>query len=401
MSHLPQRKEKNCLNCGTHVMGHYCHNCGQENIEPKESIWHLVSHLFEDLTHFDGKFFTSLKDLILKPGFLSKEYMLGRRASYLNPIRMYLFTSAIFFLIFFSLYSIDDKSFRIGDVNGKTLTEIEKMNLSQFAEFTMKLNSGKQMGKEDFKAMIDTMDATTFALLSKKIKDNTIFSRQQVKESVDTMDSAKVGAFTKKVTKGLPMSREEFKSTFNNFTIAPGNYRSKKEYDSVLKTGVKKHNWFERQLVYKNIELKEKYGSDAKLIISALLNKFMHLIPQMLFVLLPLFALILKLVYIRRKQFYYVDHVIFTLHLYIFIFLMMLLTFGLGKLKSLLHWNWLSFVSVIFVLSIFFYFYKALRNFYKQRRAKTIFKYFILLIMFFFTTGLTFAIFFFFSMVSL
>ena len=153
--------------------------------------------------------------------------------------------------------------------------------------------------------------------------------------------------------------------------------------------------------MYKNIELKEKYGSDAKLIISALLNKFMHLIPQMLFVLLPLFALILKLVYIRRKQFYYVDHVIFTLHLYIFIFLMMLLTFGLGKLKNLLHWNWLSFVSVIFVLSIFFYFYKALRNFYKQRRAKTIFKYFILLIMFFFTTGLTFAIFFFFSMVSL
>ena len=149
-------------------MGHYCHNCGQENIEPKESIWHLVSHLFEDLTHFDGKFFTSLKDLILKPGFLSKEYMLGRRASYLNPIRMYLFTSAIFFLIFFSLYSIDDKSFRIGDVNGKTLTEIEKMDLSQFAEFTMKLNSGKHMGKEDFKSMIDTMDATTFALLSKK-----------------------------------------------------------------------------------------------------------------------------------------------------------------------------------------------------------------------------------------
>ncbi len=67
------------------VIGNFCHNCGQENIEPKETVWHLISHFFRDVTHFDGKFFTSLKDLILKPGFLSKEYMVGRRANYLNP----------------------------------------------------------------------------------------------------------------------------------------------------------------------------------------------------------------------------------------------------------------------------------------------------------------------------
>ena len=102
----------------------------------------------------------------------------------------------------------------------------------------------------------------------------------------------------------------------------------------------------------------------------------MHSLPQMLFVLLPLFAFILKLIYIRRKQFYYVDHIIFTIHLYVFIFLVMLVTFGISKMRSLLHWDWLSFLSAIFVLSIFFYFYKALRNFYKQRRAKTILKVF-------------------------
>ena len=37
MSHLPERKEKDCLNCGTTVFGKYCHVCGQENLEPKES----------------------------------------------------------------------------------------------------------------------------------------------------------------------------------------------------------------------------------------------------------------------------------------------------------------------------------------------------------------------------
>ncbi|MEO6723037.1 MAG: DUF3667 domain-containing protein, partial [Ferruginibacter sp.] len=102
MNHLKERSEKDCLNCNARLHGTYCHICGQENIEPKESFWHLVAHFFYDITHFDGKFFSTLKYLIWRPGFLPAEYARGRRASYLNPIRMYVFTSAFFFLIFFS-----------------------------------------------------------------------------------------------------------------------------------------------------------------------------------------------------------------------------------------------------------------------------------------------------------
>ncbi|HRO68985.1 MAG TPA: DUF3667 domain-containing protein [Chitinophagaceae bacterium] len=108
MSHRPERKEKDCLNCGTIVQGKYCHVCGQENTEPKESFWGMVSHFFNDITHFDGKFFTTLRVLLTRPGFLSAEYMRGRRMSYLNPVRMYVFTSALFFLIFFSIRNPDE-----------------------------------------------------------------------------------------------------------------------------------------------------------------------------------------------------------------------------------------------------------------------------------------------------
>lgn len=346
MSHLPQRKEYNCLNCGTEVIGRFCHACGQENIEPKESLWHLISHFFSDVTHFDGKFFSSLKLLIIKPGFLSQQYVIGRRAAYLNPIRMYLFTSAIFFLVFFSLIKINDKNFGTRTINGKNSSQIDNMDSAQFTEFTTTLNNGIPLTREGFKKYLDTSNATTFHL-------------------------------------------------------APGNYKSRKEYDSLLKSGVKKHNWFERQLVYKNFDLKEKYGSNPRLIIPELGNKFIHSIPQMLFILLPLFALILKLVYIRRKQFYYVDHVIFTLHLYIFIFLSMLVIFGVDKIKTFLNWDWLMYVKVILFIAVFFYLYKALRNFYKQRKAKTILKFFILLFLFFITTILLFVIFLFFSLFSL
>ncbi len=103
MSHGHERTEKICLNCGAHVTGRFCQDCGQENLEPKESFGHLVVHFFNDVTHFDGKFFTSLKYLLTKPGFLSEEYVKGRRATYLNPIRMYLFVSFLFFLVIFAL----------------------------------------------------------------------------------------------------------------------------------------------------------------------------------------------------------------------------------------------------------------------------------------------------------
>ena len=104
MSHLKERKEKICLNCNAAIYGRYCHVCGQENLEPQESFWHLVTHFLFDLIHFDGKFFITLKYLLFKPGFLAEEHSKGRRASYLHPIRFYIFTSAFFFLIMFSFY---------------------------------------------------------------------------------------------------------------------------------------------------------------------------------------------------------------------------------------------------------------------------------------------------------
>ena len=113
MSHVPQRKEKDCLNCGTTVVGRFCHVCGQENVLPKETFWHMVTHFFYDITHFDSSFFHTIHHLILRPGFLSKEYLQGRRASYLHPVRMYVFTSAIFFLLFFSFFSTCAESIRV------------------------------------------------------------------------------------------------------------------------------------------------------------------------------------------------------------------------------------------------------------------------------------------------
>ncbi|RYG30469.1 MAG: DUF3667 domain-containing protein [Chitinophagaceae bacterium] len=105
VSHARERAEKICLNCNTELAGRYCHVCGQENIEPRESIWGVITHFFNDITHFDGKFFKTVGKLIARPGLLPLEYINGRRADYLHPIRLYVFTSAVFFLVFYTVWT--------------------------------------------------------------------------------------------------------------------------------------------------------------------------------------------------------------------------------------------------------------------------------------------------------
>lgn len=350
MSHLKERKEKNCLNCGTEVQGKYCHFCGQENIEPKESVWHLVSHFFQDITHFDGKFFSTVKYLVARPGFLSKQYMLGRRASYLNPIRMYVFTSAFFFLLFFTFFTSGESAIKDNiTVNDKSLTQIAKMDSAQFADFTKNIN------KEDDKPVV-------------------------------------------------AMTREEFRQYVENsgsgFQVIGIKYKTKAEYDSALAAG-KKHNWIERAFVYKIIEINTKYKGNRTGAMIALREKLLHSIPQMLFWSLPLLALLLKLLYIRRKDFYYVSHGIFSLHFYIFIFLDLLLIFLIGELQDKLHWGFFTFIKAFLYLGMFFYLYKAMRNFYQQGRAKTILKYFLLFCLFMIVIGILLTVFVLFSVYKL
>src|ERR1700760_5009513 len=95
------RHEDNCLNCGTILQGHFCHNCGQENLEIKEGFGHVMTHTILDYLHFDHQFFGTIKPLLFKPGFLTVEYMTGRRVRYLHPIKTYIFISVVYFLLLF------------------------------------------------------------------------------------------------------------------------------------------------------------------------------------------------------------------------------------------------------------------------------------------------------------
>lgn len=99
MSRNPVRTDKTCLNCQHVVQDRFCPNCGQENIETRKTFHHLFIHFFEDLTHYENAFWKTIRNLLLRPGSLTKVYLSGKRMSYLAPVRLYIFISFVTFFI--------------------------------------------------------------------------------------------------------------------------------------------------------------------------------------------------------------------------------------------------------------------------------------------------------------
>src|SRR5262245_54559069 len=86
-----------CPNCAAPLAGKFCAACGQKATPIRPTFSYFVHDLTHELLHVDGKIFKSIWLLLTRPGFLTHEYFLGRRARYISPIRLYLIFSLAFF----------------------------------------------------------------------------------------------------------------------------------------------------------------------------------------------------------------------------------------------------------------------------------------------------------------
>jgi hypothetical protein len=88
-----------CLNCQTPLTGPFCANCGQRDVPPYPSVRELAVDAFWELSGWDGRFASTVKALFRRPGMLTVEFLEGRRARYLSPLRLYLMASLAYFLV--------------------------------------------------------------------------------------------------------------------------------------------------------------------------------------------------------------------------------------------------------------------------------------------------------------
>ena len=88
-----------CKNCGTPLTGEYCSKCGQRDFDFNRSFGELGAELAESFFNWDTKIIHGVYELLFRPGFLTTEYLAGRRASQVPPLRFYLFVSILYFLV--------------------------------------------------------------------------------------------------------------------------------------------------------------------------------------------------------------------------------------------------------------------------------------------------------------
>jgi len=378
-------------------------------LEPKETVWHLITHFFNDITHFDGKFFETVKLLLRKPGFLSAQYVAGRRASFLNPIRMYVFTSAIFFIIVFSLKS--PLNMNVQD-RKRGLAELERARLKQDSILA---HTPSKEDREDaerasvrYKMRIAAVKHVYGDSTNRKFDDDEL-DLAIIEDMTDSLQRGDVPQMVKDRLKETIKERQDNKNNENmSFFGVNRGYRTVEAYDSAEQRLPEdlRDGWFKRTMVHKVIHLQEEYRDDKKAFMEHLKENILHSFPKILFITLPLFALILNILYFRhKKQYYYVDHGIFTIHVYCATFILLLLAILVNKLGDAIGVKWVQIISMIIQLGIWFYIliylYKAMRGFYHQGRFKTFVKYFITCVLSFVINVILFMVFVAISVISL
>lgn len=365
------RHENDCLNCGTELEGKFCHHCGQENLQIKENFGHLMNHAVSDYFHFDHQFFHTLKPLLFQPGKLTNEYMAGRRVQYLHPIKMYIFISLVFFILIFKhgqeekkedikkLSSTEKGAVLIKKLEGNpNLTTSQKKNLEAIARNTpdfIKIDT-HAVGSTPMINLTTTSDSVAKkALKAKSSKPVVIAATTPVKvknhgHRDDDDDSD--GSIDNDWLFSKLLDSED--STYADYTV------------SQQKLPAAERDGFFQRMAIRKVYAYKKYGNRAK---DVFVEELDHNVPKMMFVLLPLFALILRFAFRRDKK-YYVEHLIFSFHLHCFAFLFLIIIMLLKFLPNFgghLH-EWLQFACFI---GIVIYIYKAFRAVYHRSRWRT------------------------------
>ncbi len=292
-----------CLNCG-HDVGdyNYCPNCGQINTDKKQPVVQFFGDFLQDYFTFDSKFFRSIVPLIFKPGHLTKEYLKGRRVNYIFPLRLYVFTTFVFFFVVAVSAKLDQGYIEDKSADVQDLTQT-KETLNDIIE------QQSQYMPED-------------------VKDRLM---SNIDSSIARIDTVKASG--------------------PNISFDMGN-------DST-------DNRFFRYLRKKTEYLNERGQEGTDMFLKELVNQ----IPKVLFILLPVFALILKLLYIRRKK-YYIEHLILSLHFHTFVFLHLII--------AVLFTHWI--VITLIILGILLYLFISMKSIYEQSFFKTFMKFGTLLL---------------------
>jgi hypothetical protein len=384
-----RRKSDICLNCDNALRpeDNFCPNCGQENNSHKIPVKHLLLEVFVDFFHFDTKLWNTVKASVTRPGKITIDYLEGKRARYVPPVKFYVFVSFIFFLLLGKLSeeAIDKNQslFKKGqsdswinisfnepqgnakfyNSNDTSNVRLNILSIEPKDSLKAKLRRIKMDSNAEFNQLFSNEDIDTASASSEQLRKALLL----IYEHNMAFDTAKPSYNVYgKVEFSTRKEYEQFKENIHHYT--------NKQVDSLLLAKGEKANWFNRQMVKKLGKFDKNNSDDMKTITHAIIKS----ISLTMFIMMPLTAILLLLIFYRRK--YYYEHLIFSIHIHtiffvIFSFILFIQIFISEKFGNKL-WFWAILLCLIYLIA-------SLKNNYKQTLGKTISKFILISIPYF------------------
>lgn len=501
--HKKRRKVEICHNCHTilSLEHNFCPHCGQENHDLKVPIGHLAFEVFEGFTHFDTKFYNTMKAIFLSPGKITKDFLEGRRGRYVPPIRLYFLISFLFFLGLGSMVELavkEGNNFFTDNFIKTDKTEKANKKLQKAVDDNHKKVLAIQNSKDTsglFEAKQKEKQAALALRVYKKIEKKSdylvSFNSISIDEILDEMNIER-GDTLRELIENLPEQKQRQRlidiqkqiiaDTINTEPIAEINNEMRDYFTEIigkkrqltysLNLHALKNNssikinydadtiitikgsdgslenttYMKKVLKMTNSELdslNEKndnvnlpiqslnrgflknmtyfqlaFNEDAQKATSELAQLSIGVFSLMMFILMPIVAFLLKIIYSKRTHSiisypfrilrylwdwllyiirfrkirkyrtiphllvghtrYYYEHLIFSIHIHAVFFLMLIIFVGGGI--ALGYWK-IAFIGTM--LGFFLYFIISLKVVYQQGVLKTLFKSLILFVLYF------------------
>jgi len=381
-SKLPATPPTHCENCGAPLTGEFCGQCGQHAIDYRRSIFRVVLDAADSFLNWDTKFLHSMNQLLIRPWQLTNDFNAGRRARYVHPLRLYLIASIVFFLV---ARAINWDSQGPIQLTAQDRTELVA-SLSKMIEPDSPLTPEQRAQVELVRIKLaEPQGALTTEERAELKKTIRTYVKSQVSKNQSAEERAKMASMLARIPKIRDPGKEitppvvppppDPSSTAPAIDqppippIATAPTPGAPLHFSVGPPGQKKSAfalWLEKQF-------KEKIGEDgAKL--KLFLETLRSNIPAMMLCCIPLFAFVLKVLYIRKGR-YYVEHLVYALHIHTFLYVSVIITslavMGANRTVPVLG----GWITGLMVCAIVVQIFLSIRRVYKQGWFMTMLKF--------------------------
>ncbi|MFO0394576.1 MAG: DUF3667 domain-containing protein, partial [Lysobacteraceae bacterium] len=344
--------DAHCRNCGSPLYGEHCYACGQPTKGLVRHFSSILGDFADTLFNIDGRLLRTLPALLLKPGFLTREYIEGHRVRYVSPVRLFVFLCiGTFFAAKLATPSFEigrDDAVRVagtdavfldpdGNEGFEEIDTVEGVE-ARLAEVRAEMATRREESK-NLPGVVAVLESA-----EKQIEANARQRIEALRARANADGSPPAGGSSP----GISLDEDDDTPDLN-FNGKPWDAeRNPLVVESLPDTA---NHWLNAQIGHIPENWK-RVREDPDL----LRNAFYSALPTALFVLVPVFALLLKILYVYQRRLY-MEHLVAALHGHAFVCAMLLVLMAMTSIESLLGspaWlaapmGWLEWLALLWI----------------------------------------------------